>query len=231
MLRPTVGPQPNVVILVPYRPAGDRHRWLYDMVRPELERFGWPIVEGTCEGERWARAPAVNDAARKAGRWDVAFIADCDTIPDHEGIFRAVTWVRSTGGGARPHDERYMLTAVGSIVAVQRGVEALEPKHFERQWAGGGLDVVTREAFDAVGGFDERYKGWGYEDSEFHVQLVAHARWDRLPGECWHLWHPTNDNKPDPASIAMFRETQAKHKPALDRWAANKGLRKPMAVF
>jgi len=173
----------------------------------------------------------VNDAARKAKDWDVAFIADCDTIPDHEGILRAVAWVRSTGGGARPHDERYMLNQAGSIVAVQRGVEALGPAHFLKQWAGGGLDVVTREAFDAVGGFDERYKGWGYEDSEFHVQLVVKRRWDRLPGECWHLWHPTDANRPDPDSVAMYRATQRENRVALERWAANKGLRKPYSVF
>jgi hypothetical protein len=200
------------------------------MVRPELERFGWPIVEGTCEG-RWSRAPAVNDAARKAGDWDVAFIADCDTIPDHDSILRAVWWVQHTGGGARPHDERFMLTQQGSIAAMQRGVEALEDRHFNRQWAGGGLDVVTREAFDAVGGFDERYHGWGYEDSEFHVQLVVHRRWDRLPGDAWHLWHPTTDNKPDRETVQRFNETKHKHQAVLDRWIKNKGLRQPMAVF
>ncbi len=220
----------RTVVLVPYRPANDRHRWLYDMVRPELESFGWPIYEGTCEG-RWSRAPAVNDAARQAGSWDVAFIADCDTIPEHDAILRAVDWVDSTGGGARPHDERYMLSQEGSLVAMQRGVEHLEKRHYLRQWAGGGLDVVTRDAWDAVGGMDERYVGWGYEDSEFHVQLLVKRRWDRLPGECWHLFHPTTENKPDQETIRLFKQTQREHKDVLDRWAKNKGLKNPMAVF
>lgn len=226
---PALAP-PRCVILVPYRPANDRHRWLYDMVRPHLEAFGWPIVEGTCEG-RWARAVAVNDAARKAGRWDVAYISDIDVIPDHDAVQRAVAWVRSTGGGARPHDERYMLNKAGTLVAVQRGVEALGAAHFDRQWAGGGTDVVTREAFDAVGGFDERYVGWGYEDSEFHVQLVVHRAWDRLPGEAWHLWHPVGDNRPDAASQQMYRDTQRTHRVALERWLRNKGLRQGVRVF
>lgn len=222
---------PRIAILVPYRPSGDRHRWLWDMVRPELERFGWPISIGTCEG-RWARAAAVNDAARNAGNWDVAFIADCDTLPDHDGILRAITWVQDTGGGARPHDERYMLNQAGSLVAVQRGVKYLDPqKHFAKMWAGGGLDVVTRDAWETVGGMNETYKGWGYEDSDFHVQLVVKSRWDRLPGDAWHLHHDTVDNKPDQASVLMYRELQRTYKAELAAWTANKGLRKPLAVF
>lgn len=223
-LRPTV-------TLVPYRPASDRHRWLWDMVLPQLERFGWPIFVGTCEG-RWARAVAVNDAARQAGNWGTAFIADCDTIPDHDGILRAVDWVRSTGGGCRPHDQRYMLTQQQTVTAVQRGVEAIPVEQLKAPWAGGGLDVVTREAWDAVGGMDEtHYQGWGYEDSEFHVQLVVKARWDRLPGHAWHLWHETTDNRADRASIQHFNETMRQNRAALQAWAGNKGLSKPMAVF
>ena len=94
------------------------------MVKPHLEEFGWPIFIGTCEGP-WQRAVAVNDAASQAGDWDVAFIADCDTIPDHEGILRAVQWVMSTRGGVRPHEQRYMLDHKQTIEAVQRGVESI----------------------------------------------------------------------------------------------------------
>jgi hypothetical protein len=178
----------------------------------------------------------VNDAARKAGDWQIAFIADCDTIPEHENVLRAVAWVQSTGGGARPHMRRYMLTAQGTLTAVQRGVETLQSPpsaDFDRrQWDGGGLDVVTREAFDAVGGFDERYEyGWGYEDSEFHVQLIAHRRWERLPGEAWHLHHDTSGNKADPRTVQLYRQTVKRYKPQLDRWAFNQGLMKPMSVF
>lgn len=240
MLRPSAAPFPSVVILVPYRPANDRQRWCWDMVRPELERFGWPIIEGTCGG-RWARAEAVNDAARKAGSWDAALIADCDTLPDHEAIVRAMWWVSTTGGGARPHGKRYMLTDAGSLVAMQRGVEAVKfaasanynrfakSEHLHpQQWYGGGLDVVTREAFDAVGGFCEAYQGWGWEDSQFHLDLIVHRRWDRLPGEAWHLNHPTHDNRPDVASRRLFQAACAKNKAKLDRWLFNQGL--PLAV-
>ena len=151
----------GVVILVPYRPVSDRQRWLWDMVRPHLEEFGWPIFIGTC-GEVWQRAVAVNDAAKKAGDWEVAFIADCDTIPDPDGIRRAVEWVRSTRKAAagRTNSGTCSITTSHSS-AVQRGVDAIPRSKLKAPWAGGGLDVVHRDAWDEVGGMDEAIRALG----------------------------------------------------------------------
>lgn len=219
-----------VVILVPYRPASDRHRWLWDMVRPHLEQFGWPIFVGSCEGP-WQRAVAVNNAAKQAGDWEIAFIADCDTLTDPDGIRRGVEWVRSTRGACRPHDQRYMLDDKQSLQAVQRGVGSIPREQLKAPYAGGGLDIVHRDAWDAVGGFDENYVGWGWEDSEFHVQLVVKSTWDRLPGVAFHLFHPSTDPKPNPESRRRFQQTEREHRKALQIWAAPKGLREPMRVF
>jgi hypothetical protein len=49
---------------------------------------------------------------------------------------------------------------------------------------------VSRERYLAVGGHDERYRGWSYEDIEFHGRLVASGGVRRLPGTLPHLWHP-----------------------------------------
>jgi hypothetical protein len=201
------------------------------MVKPHLEAFGWPIFIGTCEGV-WKRAAAVNDAAAQAGDWDVAFIADCDTIPDPEGIRRAVTWVMSTRGAVRPHEQRYMLDHKQTITAVQRGVEAIPRAQLKAPWAGGGLDVIHRDAWDAIGSaMDERYQNWGWEDSEFHVQLVVKASWDRLPGVAWHLYHDATDPKPNQESRKRFNETLRAHKAEIDVWAAPKGLRNAIQVL
>ena len=72
----------RIVILVPWRGGDDRREWLWDICRPWLERFGWPIFTGDSVGP-WARAAAVNaaeSAAEAAGGWDLALVADTDTI-------------------------------------------------------------------------------------------------------------------------------------------------------
>src|ERR1051326_4901366 len=227
-MRMTTDLGPSVVILVPYRPASDRHRWLWDMVKPHLERFGWPIFIGTLEG-RWARATAVNDAAAKATAavpdWDVAFIADCDTLTDPDGIHRAVDWVRSTRGAVRPPEQRYMLDHKQTITAVQRGPESIPKETLKAPYAGGGLDIVHREAWEAVGSMNEEYQGWGWEDSDFHVRLILKASWDRLPGVAYHLHHESTDPVPNRESRQRFAAFQREHRKELLEWAKIKGLR------
>ena len=183
----------KVVTLVPWRGGDELREQSWDIVRPYLDRFGWRIYLGDREGP-WSRGAAINAAARDAGNWDVAVIADADTIPP-EGLDAAVVTALRNGGGVRPHDDLYRLTPSGSIAAANRGTAALEPRHIEREHPGGGFLIVAREGWDRVGGFDERFVGWGHEDSSLNIQLLLKADWDRIPGEAHHLWHPEPERK------------------------------------
>jgi predicted glycosyltransferase involved in capsule biosynthesis len=54
-----------------------------------------------------------------------------------------------------------------------------------------GVLAVPRALWDAVGGFDERFVGWGFEDLAFWSACTALAGgFERIPGRMIHLWHP-----------------------------------------
>jgi len=56
-----------------------------------------------------------------------------------------------------------------------------------------GFLFVSREAFEAVGGYDERFEGWGYQDTDLRLRLIADARCTPLalaPGLLTSLNHP-----------------------------------------
>jgi predicted glycosyltransferase involved in capsule biosynthesis len=53
-----------------------------------------------------------------------------------------------------------------------------------------GVLVMPREAYEAVEGYDERFKIWGYEDNAFAEKL--NKKWCpalRTSGDVVHLWH------------------------------------------
>ena len=71
--------------------------------------------------------------------------------------------------------------------------------------------LAPRRAIDAVGGFDERYTGWGYEDSDLVIRLMRHGLHIRRgPADTavLHLWHPDNPRDNAERNRALLQETR-----------------------
>ena len=123
----------------------------------------------------------------------------------------AVRYASEHDGAARPHDRRFMLSLGATKWVMSRGLETL-PKKFLRWLApGGGALVISRVAWERVGGYDERFVGWGYEDSAMNIALVD--RWRIVPGASYHLFHaPANIRTPSArANYALLEEHRAEH--------------------
>lgn len=55
----------------------------------------------------------------------------------------------------------------------------------------GGVVLFKRNAFERIGGFDERFLGWGGEDdamSFFKLRDLIHSKY-QMPYVAYHLWH------------------------------------------
>jgi hypothetical protein len=64
--------------------------------------------------------------------------------------------------------------------------------HELTSWA--GLLVMTREAFDNAGGYDERFVGWGWEDNAFQLTMDRkNGKHVRIDDFAVHLWHERSD--------------------------------------
>lgn len=78
---------------------------------------------------------------------------------------------------------------------------------------------VHRDAFNAVGGFDEEFEGWGSEDSDLIVRLMhdgVRIKSGRWASPVLHLWHPEQPR--DKAG-----ENRARLEAALQRTQATPG--------
>lgn len=61
--------------------------------------------------------------------------------------------------------------------------------------ASGGIGILSSDNYYRVGGFDERFKGWGVEDDAFHNKCLAFKLSSkRLDGQMIHLYHSDSFN-------------------------------------
>ncbi|MCU1500578.1 MAG: hypothetical protein JWM47_4531 [Acidimicrobiales bacterium] len=188
----------NVRIVVPRRPDGGWRDRLWEYCRAYwAEQLPWPIEEGHHDQGPFSRAAAINRGAQ--GDWDVLVILDGDIIGDPQLVREAVDVAAKTGQLVLPYHRRRLLGRGGTRRIVLRGYEGPWEsfvsvdegrKHYS------SIVCVPRALWDHVGGFDERYEGWGGEDDAFHAACkVIGGGFERLRGDVWHLWHPPSDHR------------------------------------
>lgn len=187
----------DCVILVPRRPDLYRDK-LWAFVREQVaEEFYWPIVEGVDDGDApMNRAAARNRAAEQAGDWDVAIFLDADTVPDFYPVRVAVERAAETGKLVCPQNIFRSLSRQGTR-DVLAGKCALEdaPKRWDYPNPKSSCIVIGRDLWEATGGYDERFEGWGAEDAAFYAACQALGGVERLEGVCRHCWHPRSPEK------------------------------------
>jgi hypothetical protein len=185
----------GVSVLIPY--ASD------DTARAAARRYvlgwyashhpAWEIIEGDCAGE-WSKGRALADAATRASH-DILVLADADSIVPADVLADAATRVAAGAAWVMPHRRVYRFDQAPTE-AVYAGAEP-EPNPAwctnRRPYGGvtgGGITVLSRAAWAAVGGVDPRFVGWGGEDLAFGWALeTLCGPGVHLGAPLFHLFH------------------------------------------
>ncbi|WP_175384484.1 galactosyltransferase-related protein [Bacillus sp. FJAT-27225] len=160
----------------------------YETMMPEAE-----ICIGKHEGHPFSKSKAVNDAARKATR-DVFVIADTDIIYDPKIIIKSIKLL-DHHAIVVPVLRRKLLTESSTKDLLKTTPSWPLKGEYEaakkEKVTNGLLNVLRRRDFEKVGGFDERFEGWGAEDGAF-VKSVRYTcgKKAQLKYSAIHLWHP-----------------------------------------
>jgi N-terminal domain of galactosyltransferase len=201
----------GVSIITPFRPDNLRRQQTWDWLSAYY-RYHLPKAEFiTCtnDGVPFCKTAAFNDGVRQA-HGDIFVLLDADCYMRHETILTAAKNIRA----ARKHGEKlwyipyrrfYRITNLASWYVLTS--TANDPFEFkdpprpdyieERQgnsqghWFGALCQIMPREAYEEVGGMDERFAGWGGEDLAFMRAVdTLWAKHKTLDVQILHLHHP-----------------------------------------
>lgn len=206
--------RPQISLLVPFRASASApHRqrlwdwlsryWEYEL--PDAE-----IVIGECSRPTYSKTEAINDAASKAtGR--IFVMLDSDAYLRGDQILHSARAIEEAGrrGQRRwfiPYRRLYRLTEASTerVLTSDPKWPLRFPTHPEKadiespssttygHLYGAMAQIMSRAAFETVGGMDTRFEGWGGEDVAF-VRAVD-TLWGKhktVDSEIFHLWHPT----------------------------------------
>lgn len=193
----------DVSILIPWRPDGGiRDRIFYDYVLPGWQYSGAQVCVGQDDWTGPFNCSRAQNRAFRQAKHDLLFMIGADTLPDFGVLSTACSVIRNpapqwtytrSGHGWVPLFEK---TGYYSREDTERILSGADPDSIELEYVlpfCTGPVALTRNAYVATGGMDERFSGWGYEDAAFRQTLAGlFGAPPALPATARCLWHETD---------------------------------------
>lgn len=181
----------SVAVVIPWRPSPGRERHL-DLIRVALAAAlpGAEVSAFDTGHQPFNRAAARNGGVRNSyGGASVLVVCDADTVVEPRPLQEAVA--RAGDGRLHlPYTTCRMLSPRGSESVLNGANPATADAEASYNNSTGGCVVVAHETWREVGGWDERFTGWGFEDVGFWCAVDTFHGTVRHPGTIHHLWHP-----------------------------------------
>lgn len=210
----------QISILVPFQSEDawriNTWHWLHRYLKDALPNA--EIIVGTDPQSRkrrnkskekpFSKTVAVNRAFQKS-HGDIIVILDSDAYIDTKVIEHCAERIRSarTMGSKLwfvPYMWIWRLTKNATMNVLnskprdpytfstpppEEDVEGTDGSGWGRRY-GALAQIMPREAFESVGGMDERFRNWGGEDISFLIALnTLWAKHSNTPNDILHLWH------------------------------------------
>lgn len=189
-------------MIVPWRESDPARKAPYEFV---VERIGRQLLDAelvVADDPRptFNRGRALNaGVARAAG--DVLVFVDADMVVPDEAIYAALDAVGQGAAMVVPFRRLLGLTGPASelVITGRSAFGPWGPDQVDLEWdrpSAGGMNVIRRDVFERVGGFDERFAGWGGEDAAFSIAvgtLAGPVEW--VAATAVHLWHPWSPDR------------------------------------
>ena len=213
-----------VTVIIPWRPQPSRlaaFEATSEWYRANLPGAEIRTVDSGDVPFNLARCRNVGMAA-VADPDEVVVIGDADTIPSVAPLLEAVSAARDSGLVHLPYTRYQWLGAVGTAAFFDGApLETIEATLVVG--ACSGVYVTTPRTWASHGGQDERFRGWGFEDSAWfaaHTTLLG-SQPQRHDGNVYALHHETQLREGEQYDAnAALRERYREAEPSADAMRA-----------
>lgn len=190
------------VICIPWRPTKpDRVAAFHETWQTLWHPLDLPLYFGDSGHPRFHRAASRNAAALKAGDWDVALFADADVLLDPRNVREALRQAYAFDRVAFPHDRYQSLNKDGRAHLTSNAP------------TNGGALAISRDGWERVQGYDERFGGWGYEDAAFRLATETLLGSPiRIPGYMRELFHVKTGRSRSEEERALYERYKRAHR-------------------
>jgi hypothetical protein len=193
----------DVTVAMPWRPAPDRLA-AHQRIRAFWRHARIPVVEAdSLPTQPFNLCEARNNAVRKI-RTPIVVIADADTLPDLGALLQAITELRPNQVAWPYHTYRH----IPADWADKPDLLAAPPDRIYHNSVG-GLFLCHRDTYWNLGGMDEHFHGWGYDDNAFYAAALTLGTVRRLPGIVFSFNHAadrdTTDTNPNKHRAELYR--------------------------
>ena|SRR5208282_5455550 len=208
----------GISILIPFRcmrlkDLGEERlknlKWLQRYWKAQLPGAEVIIGDDPDYSRPFSKSVAVNNAVRQA-KGDIFVIVDGDGYVSAESVLHCAKEIRHARKRGQnlwfvPYRQFYRLTKEASDLLLASDptdpypfAEPVEPDFTMKDndpkighWYGAMIQIMPREAFEWVGGWDERFRGWGGEDhAAMRAMDTLYGLHKTLSGQVLHVWHP-----------------------------------------
>lgn len=204
----------RLAFLIPFRTDNGHREKLFQWTKKRIEFF-FPessIYVGSGGDGEFNRSAAINEAFSQINDERVIVINDADTIWNPTVVVNGLFNLRYDGKFIIPYNTYYIMDTPSTFKLLDLPVYAeILKDEFDYDIIAeenrsvyhappiSGVLIMRSEHFKDIGGFDERFVGWGEEDVAFVIKATKLlGRPYRPVGDVYHLWHPRGQDYSQP---------------------------------
>lgn len=210
-------------VLLPYREDSHERKQNYEYVVDRWNRLGVEVITSRMRSEGPFQLPKLLNRAFKASSGDNILMYGVDHLPPDAEFLRGVEYHLKCHPWMPLYGKTLELEALPSSLIRVGGLKPSTDLSGLLIGQCTGVLAMTRAAFKATGGSDERFSGWGWEDAALRLTLerIFKNVWREPSTTLIGLWHPQQPRDMTRTNESLFREYESA--PDIHEYLAQRG--------